>query len=141
MAHAHYIEVNRNTHKILRHGICAPGQVPTEPETEGNEIISVQADPFTQKFVDGEIVPKTEEDMTDELPEAIAADDQVAVITQGQLQDILDRLAYLESYSPAVPIRATDTFGVGDTVQMPVTPIVVADCTGTADTPTLEIPD
>jgi hypothetical protein len=130
MAHVHYIEVNPSTHKILRHGICAPGCIPTDPEEAGNEIVAVEANPFTDKYVGGQVVPKTEDEIIAELPAAIGTDDQLVNVTQSQWQDVLARLQYLEAYSPAVPVRVSDGFGLAEDLQVPVVSAEVTESIG-----------
>lgn len=94
-----YIVYNSNG-KILRTGAC--GEDALFVQAGNNEfVIEGEANDVTQKVANpgiaGKIVNKTPEEIEAEKPSVKPESEQLALITNGQYQDILDRLEVLES--------------------------------------------
>jgi len=66
--------------------------------TENQAIIEGQANDVTQKVIDGKIVDKTPEEIEAEKPKPveIPETERPMVVTKGQLESILKRIAALE---------------------------------------------
>ena len=92
-----YIVYN-TTGIILRTGSVSDDDFAKQAQ-EGESVIEGSANDATQKIVGGKIVNKTPEELEQNKPKIkkIPVENQPAEITKGQLQSILDRLAFLES--------------------------------------------
>ena len=83
--------------KILRTGVC--GEDVRSQAGENEYAIEGTANDVTQKIVDGEIVDKTPAEIEADNPAPIplSLEKQPAHITNGQWQEIQDRLRLLEN--------------------------------------------
>ena len=83
--------------KILRCGICQDLTFEGQAK-EGEFVMEGQANDVTQKVIDGKIVDKTPEEIEAEKPKPveIPETERPMVVTKGQLESILKRIAALE---------------------------------------------
>jgi hypothetical protein len=99
MAKTHYIEYDPATNEIKRAGFCDVSFIP-EPEP-GNVIALRQANPTTQKFIDGAVVNKTAEELLASRL-LIPSGEKRMVLTKDQWNGILNRVASLEEKAKAI---------------------------------------
>ena len=94
-----YIVYN-NFGKILRTGTCPNGDFLLQAG-DFEFVIEGTANDIKQKIenpgIAGKIVDKTPQEIIDDAPKPIAFEKQPAHITNGQWQDVLDRISVLES--------------------------------------------
>ena len=96
----HFIVYNKESGKIISNGTCPDGDVKLQiigkPDASVMEGI---ANNKTQKIVDGEVVDKTPQEITEDTytPPVVTHEKQPALITNEQWQDVLSRLEILEA--------------------------------------------
>lgn len=89
-----YIVYN-NSGEILRTGYC-PNNMLLLQAYRNESVIEGKADDLTQKIVNNKVVDKTQAQIDAEKSPEVPFADKQAYITNGQLNEILDRLTTLE---------------------------------------------
>lgn len=94
----HFIVYKIDTGRIQRTGSC-PDNMVEKQAGPGEAVFEGKANDVTQKIVNGRVIDKTQQEIeADRLPgpEDIPEEQRPAMITQGQLQQILNRIETLE---------------------------------------------